>query len=346
MRNPGRRGRHGPRTAGILCVLMLLAPAGPGFGQGAPYTLRIALGHNPRSSWVKACHRFQEDVEQAGAGRLSVEVFHSGQLGSTRQVLELVYLNAIEAAVPGAAQVEAYVKDLGVVVLPFIWQNEEAMFSALDGDLGQALEAQLNRKNFHALTWFANGFRCVTNNRRPIQTVADMEGLKIRVIPSPVVMAYFEMIDAAPVHLDWVELYEGLKLGVVDAQENPPFFVYLGRLYEVQKYYSLTEHMNEPGIMVMNKRFYDRLPGDLRTLVDEAAHRAAQWQREEMQKDNAEMLQAIKDSGRTEVNTLTEEARAAFRRVATEELFPHVIDKQLCGPQTGDLIRMALSQRE
>lgn len=308
--------------------------------------MRVALSHNPRSSWVKACMRFAEEVEQASAGRMSVEVFHSGQLGSTRQALELVYLNAIEAAVPGAAQVEAYVQEVGVVVLPFVWQTERDMFAALDGEMGQILQKRLNQRNFHALAWLANGFRSITNSRRPIQSVADVAGLKIRVIPSPVVMAYFTAIDAAPVHIDWVELYEALKLGVVDAQENPPFFVYLGRVYEVQKYYSITEHMNEPGIMILNKRFYDQLPGDLQRLVDEAARRAAQWQRQEMQKDNATMLAAIQDSGRTQVNVLSDEARAAFRRIARQELYPRIIEKELCGPETGALIDMAQRYQE
>lgn len=328
-----------------LLLGLSFAVSATGGGQDKPFNLRIALGHNPRSSWVKACFRFEEEVERVSEGRLTVDVFHSGQLGSTRQVLELVYLNAIEAAVPGAAQVEAYVKELGVVVLPFIWRNEATMFAALDGDLGRVLEEKLNQRNFHALTWFANGFRCVTNSRRPIVSVADMAGLKIRVIPSPVVMEYFEAIDAAPVHIDWVELYEALKMGVVDAQENPPFFVYLGRMYEVQKYYSLTEHMNEPGIIVLNKRFYDRLPADLQTLVDDAAQRAARWQRMEMQKDNAEMLQKIKESGKTQVNTLTEEARAEFHRIALEQVYPQVIQKKLCGDRTQELIDMALAQQ-
>lgn len=114
---------------------MLLIYSGTTWAQDR-FVMRMALSHNPHSSWVKACLRFEEEVERASDGRLSVEVFHRGQLGSTRQVLELVYLNAI---------------------------------------------------------------------------------------------------DVSPVHIDWVELYEALKMGVVDAQENPPFFVYLGRIYEVQR---------------------------------------------------------------------------------------------------------------
>lgn len=330
----------------LLLMVISCSPRHPKTDKTQQYTMRVALGHNPRSSWVKACYRLEQQVEQSSQNRLQVEVYHSGQLGSTRQALELVYLNAIEAAVPGAAQVEAYCRELGVVVLPFIWRTEEDMFRALDGSLGQILETRLNRHHLHSLTWFANGFRCVTNNRKPIHSVRDMAGLKIRVIPSPVVLEYFEHIDAAPVHIDWVELYEALKMGVVDAQENPPFFVYLGRIYEVQSYYSLTEHMNEPGIVVVNKPFYDQLPPDLRTMLDQAARDAAQWQRQEMRKDNAEMLQAIKVSGKTDINTLSAQARAEFRRIARQQVYPAVIEKQLCGPDTQELIEKALEYRK
>lgn len=314
--------------------------------QQNSYNLCIALAHNSRSSWVKACDRFEKEIEKKSNGQLAVEIYHSGQLGSTRQVLELVYLDAIEAAVTGTAQVEAYAKEMGVIVLPFIWHDEPSMFAALDGKLGEVLENELNQHNFHALAWFANGFRCVTNSRGPVQSVEDMAGLKIRVIPSPAVMTFFEAIDAFPVHIDWVELYEALKMGVVDAQENPPFFVYLGRLYEVQKYYSLTEHMNEPGVIILNKRFYDQLPKDLQLLLDETAQKAAQWQRAEMHKDNKEMLELIKASGKTQVNTISDETRAAFRRIAQERAYPQIIRRNLCGPHTEELIRLAQSFKE
>ncbi|MFC1762512.1 TRAP transporter substrate-binding protein DctP [Planctomycetota bacterium] len=128
----------------LLWILLVCGLVERLFAQDKPYTLRMALGHNPRSSWVKACFRFEEEVEQASKGRLVVDVFHSGQLGSTRQGLELVYINALEAAVPGAAQLEAYVKELGIVVLPFVWRNEANMFAALDGDLGDVIEGRLN----------------------------------------------------------------------------------------------------------------------------------------------------------------------------------------------------------
>ena len=135
-------------------------------------------------------------------------------------------------------------------------------------------------------------------------------------------------------------------MGVVDAQENPPFFVYLGRMHEVQKYYSLTKHMNEPGVVVMNRRFYDKLPKDLQVIVDKAGKEAALWQHEQMQKDNLEMLNKLKDSGKIEINELSEEALEQFRRIAREKAYPVIMKKKLCGQNTKSLIESILSSQE
>jgi tripartite ATP-independent transporter DctP family solute receptor len=289
--------------------------------------------------------RFKQQVEQHSQGRLHVDVYHTGQLGNTEQILEMVYNGAIEVAVPGAAELEAYVPEIGVISLPYIWRSNEYLFKTLDGELGRLLDNRLGKMNFHAISWLENGFRCITNDRQPITSPEDVRGLKIRVLPSPVVMSYFKAIGAAPVHVDWVELYEALKMGVVDAQENPPFFVGLGRFYEVQRYYSLTYHMNEPGVAVMNRAFYDRLPPALQGIVDEEALAAAVWQRQEMDRDNAEMLAQIKASGTCEINELSEEALDRFRRIAYEQVYPRVIEKKLCGPDTEELIDRVLRQQ-
>ena len=329
----------------IVGIAILSSCSASANGQVAEFTIRVALGHAPRSSWVKAMYKFEEQVEKQSQGRIQVNVYHTGQLGNTEQILEMVYLGAIEVAVPGSAQLEAYVPEIGVVVLPYIWRSDENLYAALDGEFGRILEQRFGKMNFHITSWLKNGFRCITNDRQPINTIDDVDGLKIRVLPSPVVMMYFKALGAAPVHIDWVELYEALKMGVIDAQENPPFFVGLGRFYEVQRYYSMTRHMNEPGVAVMNRHFYDQLPKDLKQIVDKAGRDAAIWQRVEMDKDNAQMLEQIKASKKCEINELTEDAIADFRKVAYEQVYPKVIEKRLCGPDTKELIDMVLRQQ-
>lgn len=340
---PRMKMRTRKKTALRRIVLLTTICYFPLFSTG-PKTIRIALSHAPRSSWVKAALLFEAAVDSLSKGALDVEVYHSGQLGSTREALEMTYLGAIEAAVPGSAQMEAYVEEMGLVVLPYIWKTESGMFEALDGYLGNILQNRLNTMNLHALGWFANGFRCITNSRQPIESPEDVEGLKIRVLPSPAVIAYFKAIGAAPVHVDWVELYEALKMGVVDAQENPPFFVYLGRMHEVQAYYSLTRHMNEPGVMVMNRQFYAGLSDIHRQILKQAARDAELWQRRAMRRDNAEMLDAIRQA--VPVNALSDSMMDRFRRIAKETVYPRIIEKQLCGPQTGEMIQMILERQK
>lgn len=333
--------KHGRKTSIVLSLVVLLTIVSAVNCWAADYVIRSALGHAPESSWVKAQEKFKEYLEELSDGRITVEVYHSGQLGTTREIVEMVNLNSLEIAAPGSAQVQAYVPEMGLTVLPFLWKTSEGMFDAYDSWFGDYLEDKLNAQNFHCLGWYRNGFRSVTNNRKPINTVEDLEGLKIRVLPSPNVMAFFKAVGANPVHVDWVELYESLRMGVVEAQENPPFFVHFGKMHEVQKYYSFTRHMNEPGIVVMSKQFYDSLPEDLQVAVDTAARKAELWQRDKMNQDNQERLQMIKEAG-VEINEVPEETMEEFRKITYEQVFPKVKEEEMCGPYTEELIDMII----
>jgi tripartite ATP-independent transporter DctP family solute receptor len=229
-------------------------------------------------------------------------------------------------------------------VLPYIFKTEEGMFKLLDGALGKEINAKLAESNFINIGWYRNGFRSVTNTKRPITKMEDLKGLKLRVLPSPNVMAFFKAVGVIPVHIDWAELFEAMRKGVVDGQENPPFFVWQGKVYEVNPYYSFTNHMNEPGIAVMSKKFYEGLPADLRKTVDAAAKKAETWQRDKMLVDNAEALKQLKEKG-MKVNDVPEAELQRMREVAYKEVFPTVIKEKMCGPRTKELIDLILASQ-
>ncbi|UCF94972.1 MAG: TRAP transporter substrate-binding protein, partial [Desulfobacterales bacterium] len=273
---------------------------------------------------------------------IEVKVHHSATLGNTREVCEMVRNNTLEIAVPGTAQLQTYTPEIGVTVLPYIWKTGEGMFSVLDGPVGNYINSKLAESNFHNLGWYRNGFRSVTNNEKPIEKLEDLKGLKLRVLPSPNVMAFFKLVGVNAMHIDWAELFEAMRKGVVDGQENPPFFVYLGKVYEVNKYYSFTKHMNEPGIAVMSKQFYDKLPEELRLMVDMAAKKAEMWQREKMNQDNAEMLDKLINEHGMLVNEIPESELDRFREVAYQQVFPNVVKEKMCGPKTKELIDLIL----
>jgi len=329
----------------LLGVAMLLVSLATSPVFAAEYKLRIACSHKPESPWVQAAQYFEKELEALSGGRIDVSVHHSATLGNTREVSEMVRNNTLEAAIPGSAQLSTYTPEIGVTVLAYIFKSNESMFSVLDGPVGDYIESKLAEANFHNLGWYKNGFRSVTNNKRPIQKLEDFNGLKLRVLPSPSVMAFFKEVGVNPIHIDWAELFEAMKKGVVDGQENPPFFVWAGKVYEINKYYSFTKHMNEPGILVLSKKYYDKLPEDLRLMVDVAAKKAELWERAKMTEANEECLVKLKEAG-MQINDIPESEFERFRKLTYEKVFPTVIKNKDLGPYTKELIDMVVWAQE
>ena len=328
----------------ILATILLVSLATTPI-YAADYKLRIAVSHKPVSPWVQAAQYFEKELEALTGGRIDVTVHHSATLGNTREVCEMVRNNTLEAAIPGSAQLSTYTPEIGVTVLAYIFKNDASMFGVLDGPVGDYIDSKLAEANFHNLGWYKNGFRSVTNDKRPIKKLEDLNGLKLRVLPSPSVIAFFKEVGVNPMHIDWAELFEAMKKGVVEGQENPPFFVWLGKVYEMNKYYSFTKHMNEPGILVLSKKYYDKLPEDLRLMVDVAAKKAEIWQRAKMTESNADSLERLKKAG-MQINEIPEAELDRFRKVTYEKVFPTVIKNKDLGPKTKELIDMTIWAQE
>jgi tripartite ATP-independent transporter DctP family solute receptor len=309
--------------------------------HASDFKLRIACSHKPVSPWVEAAQYFEKELEALSGGRIDVSVHHSATLGNTREVVEMVRNNTLEAAIPGSAQLSTYTPEIGVTVLAYIFKDDAGMFTVLDGPVGDLIGEKLAKANFRNLGWYKNGFRSVTNDKRPIKTLEDLDGLKLRVLPSPSVMAFFKEVGVNPMHIDWAELFEAMKKGVVEGQENPPFFVWLGKVYEMNKYYSFTKHMNEPGVFVLSKKFYDGLPEDLQLMVDVAAKKAELWQRKRMTEANEHYLGVLKEKG-MQVNEISESELDRFRKITYEKVYPTVIENKDLGPNTKELIDMVI----
>jgi len=289
----------------------------------ADYKIRVANPVAPDHSWGRAAVVFKEEVEKSTGGKIAVDVHHAGALGKVRETMEMVRMGTLETALGGVAHIQRNVPELGITVLPFLWKDLTRLFEVLDGPLGKELDKRLLSASFYNLGFFDNGFRHVSNNRKPIMAVEDMKGLKIRTLPTPVHIAYFKAIGAAPTPLDWTELFEALRTGVVDAQENPPSMTYTAKFYEIQKFYSLTAHVNEVGAFVMSKSFYEKLPKDLQTAVDTAARKATVWQRVENEKDNQKYLKELEKAG-MKVNTIPPAELEKFRKIALQ-VYPDAV---------------------
>lgn len=315
-----KRERH---TIGMGSMVLLMVLAFSINLYAADFKIRIANPVAPDHSWGRAAVVFKEELEKATGGKIAVDVHHAGALGKVRETMEMVRMGTLESALGGVAHIQRNVPELGITVLPFLWKDLAKLFEVLDGPNGKELDKRMLAAGFFNLGFFDNGFRHVTNNRKPILAVEDLKGLKIRTLPTPVHIAFFKALGASPTPMDWTELFEALRTGVVDAQENPPAMVYTAKFQEVQKYYSLTAHVNEVGAFTLSKAFYEKLPKDLQSAVEKAARKATLWQRVENEKDNQKFLKELEKAG-MKINTIPEGELEKFRKIA-QQVYPDAV---------------------
>jgi len=312
----------------VLFAFSLTSHAAP------KYVMKFANPVSKDHSWGRAAEVFSKLVAEATNGQVEIQVHHAGALGKIRETLEMAKVGTIDFTLSGTGHVTGHVPELGITVLPYLWKDTDTMFQALDGPFGQYLNERLSAKGFVVVGWWDNGFRHVSNNSRPIMKVDDMKGLKIRCLPAKVHVAFFKGLGASPTPMGWTELYQALQQGVVDAQENPPAMVYLGKLHEVQKYYSLTSHVNEPGNVLMSKVVLEKLPKELQVAVKVAAQKATIWQRATNAKDNEAVMEKLTDAG-LKINEVPAETKAEFRKIA-QSVYPDVVKG--FGPKGKELV--------
>ncbi|MGC2434622.1 MAG: TRAP transporter substrate-binding protein [Desulfobaccales bacterium] len=298
----------------LVSFALLLAFCIPAHAA-AKYTMRFANCTAKDFSWGRAAEEFKKDLEEASNGQIEVQVFHSSSLGTNREVAELLRMGTADFMIAGSTHVTSYVPQLGVIVFPYLWKDRQTMFQALDGDIGKTFSGLLAKKGLVLLDWWDNGFRDVTTKSKPIMSVADMKGLRIRTLPVNVLVAFFKALGAAPTPVGWSELYTALQQGVVDAEENPPAMIYFAKFQEVQKYLSLTKAINEPGVLLMSEKVMNKLPPELQQAVRVAAQKATMWQRPANAKDNQEFLEKLSQAG-MKVNEVPPQNLAEFKKIA------------------------------
>ncbi|MBY6005260.1 DctP family TRAP transporter solute-binding subunit [Salipiger bermudensis] len=259
----------------------------------------IRLGHVlPEShNWHIATSGFADEVAERTEGRVSIEVFPSGQLGNEKEVIEGLQFGSIQAGLIGSGSFQGIEPRMGIIEMPYAWSAREQAFAALDGDLGTALAELLDSKGIKVLGWWENGFRNITNNVRPIVKPEDLAGLKIRVTPDKVRLATFEGLGAEPAPLSFGELYSALQQGLFDAQENPLAIIYASSFFEVQKYVSLSEHIWGAATLTMSNATWDKISPEDQEIVMEAATSWGLKQREMVANANDQLIADLEEKG-------------------------------------------------
>lgn len=241
--------------------------------------------------------RFAELVSEKTGGRIAVEVYPASQIASGAKSIEFVQMGTLDIALESTMSAENFVPEIGVLNLPFLFENADQAFTVLDGDVGDELRAAAEAKGFKILCWMYNGFRDISNSVKPITGPEDLKGLKIRVPESQVFLKTFETLGAVPTPMAVSEVFTAMQLKTVDGQENPSAIFVNNKYNEVNDYYSVTHHIftAEPLIMSLDK--FNSFSGDDQKALLEAAQEAAEYQRK-LAIDSADQeLQQIKDAG-------------------------------------------------
>ena len=233
----------------------------------------IKLGHiMPESHYTgQAFEAFKQKFQELTGSAYEVQVYHNGQLGDEKQLMESMQLGVGDLSLPNVAILGNINKNFSLLTFPFLFPTPEAGLDICNGPWGQKLVKELESKGFVGLTFLQVGARNVTNNVRPINTLEDFKGLKLRVMQNPVILNVFRSLGANPTAMAWEEVFSALQQNVIDGQENPVGHVTIFKLYEVQKYLSLTKHALTLNLFVVSKRLFDSLPPEHQKAMFEAA---------------------------------------------------------------------------
>ncbi|AXA93994.1 TRAP transporter substrate-binding protein [Massilia sp. YMA4] len=262
----------------------------------------------------QAAERFKQLAEKATNGRVKVEVYPNSQLYKDKEELEALQLGAVQMLAPSLAKFGPLgVKEFEVFDLPYIFPNKTALYNVTEGPIGKGLLKKLESKGITGLAYWDNGFKIMSANK-PLTTPADFRGLKMRIQSSKVLDAQMRALGANPQVLAFSEVYQALQTGVVDGTENPPSNMYTQKMHEVQKYGTLSNHGYLGYAVIVNKKFWDGLPADIRTALEGAMREATTYEKAIAQRDNDMALDAMKKSGKTQFITLNAQQQAEWKK--------------------------------
>ncbi len=233
--------------------------------------IRISACNSMEHPQTLGLTRFKELVEKQTNGNVTVKIYHNSQLGAERESVEQVANGTLEMATASAGPITTFVKDFSVMDIPFAFNTYTEAWNVLDGPTGMTLSKTLETKKLKNLAWMENGFRHVTNNVREVRTPEDLKNIKIRTMEAPMHMANFTALGATTTPVPWSELYMAMSQKVVDGQENPLANIWEAKMYEVQKYASLTGHIYDAMPLVCNIDWFNELPADYRAVIEKAA---------------------------------------------------------------------------
>ena len=281
----------------LKTIVAAVALSAFGLVQAQTRTIKFANQNAKGHPIVLGMEKFAELVDQKSGGKLKVQVFPGGTLGSDQANVSALQGGTLEMASMNSGIFASLVKEFAIYDFPFMFGNPREADAVVDGPFGQGLHRKLEDKGLVGLAYYELGFRELTNSKRAITKVDDIAGLKLRVIPNPINVDWVKALGANPTPLPFPELYAALEQGAVDGQENPVATIKGAKLFEVQKYMTLTNHQYNPQSVVVSKKFWDSLSAGDRKVLQDAATESTAYQRTQSRAQLQAGLEDLKKGG-------------------------------------------------
>lgn len=289
----------------------ILASGGLALAQ-APIVIKFSHVVAPNTPKGKGADMFKELAEKYTGGKVKVEVYPNSQLYKDKEEMEALQLGAVQMLAPSLAKFGPLgAREFEVFDLPFIFPDKASLRKITDGEVGRTLFAKLDSKGITGLAYWDNGFKLMSANRE-MKRPDDMLGLKIRIQSSKVLEAQIKALGAIPQVMAFSEVYQAMQTGVVDGGENTASNIYTQKMHEVQAHITNSEHGYIGYAVIVNKKFWEGIPADIRAQLDKAMAEATAFSNAISQKENDDALEAMKQSGKTKIYNLTADDKRAW----------------------------------
>jgi tripartite ATP-independent transporter DctP family solute receptor len=259
--------------------------------------INIALAQN--SHYGVAVDTFAREVERRTQGRYKVQTFYSAALGAERESVEGVQLGTLDLTLTSTGPLPNFVPEVAILDIPFLFRDYAHARAVLDGPIGQELLAKFPAKGMVGLAWAENGFRHMTNSKRPVNAPDDLKGLKMRTMENPIHIEAYKQFGILPTPMAFTEVFTALQQGTVDGQENPLSVISAAKLDQVQKYLTLTGHVYSPAVFLMNKARWDSLAEADKQAFLEAAREGVKANRARVDEDERKAVAELRAKGMT-----------------------------------------------
>jgi len=263
----------------------------------AQTTLKMNIAIAQNSHYGAAIDTFAREIEKRTDGRYRIQNFYSGALGAERESIEALQLGTLDLTMTSTGPVPNFVPDIAILDIPFLFRDYAQARAVLDGPIGQDLLQKFDAKGIHALAWGENGFRNMTNSKRPVNAPEDLKGLKMRTMENPVHIQAYRAFGIIPTPMAFTEVFTALQQGTVDGQENPLSVITAAKFDQVQKYLTLTGHVYSPALILMSKAQWDKLSAADKQAFNDAAKEAVKANRARIDDDERKAVTDLRAKG-------------------------------------------------